>query len=260
MPATLCPVFNYDASDVHLRYAEARHLAPHTVAMWLNAIERHVPREEVKTVIDLGCGTGRFSAALGGHFSARVIAIDPSRNMLSVAAAAANERLAFVRARADHLPLRASCADLFFASMVWHHIPEKHEAGREICRVLRPGRYLCVRTPTLEALDSELYLRFFPSAKRLNEQILPARADLISCLTDCGLALVHHSVLRHPQASSPPAYADRVALRAFSDLASISDEEFRRGMAELGRYCTAVPREQEIGVDVDLFVFRSPTR
>ena len=133
MPATR-PAFDYDTSDVHLRYAEARHLAPHTVAMWLDAIGRHVPRADVRTIVDLGCGTGRFSAALGGYFSARVIAVDPSRNMLSVAATAANERLAFVQARADHLPLRDDCADLLFASMVWHHIPDKHIGDRSQVR------------------------------------------------------------------------------------------------------------------------------
>jgi len=256
MPATR-PAFDYDTSDVHLRYAEARHLAPHTVAMWLDAIGRHVPRAEVATIVDLGCGTGRFSAALGGYFSARVIAVDPSRNMLNVAAAGVNERLAFVQARADHLPLRDNCADLFFASMVWHHIPDKQQAGCEISRVLRPGGFLCIRTPTRETLPSVLHLPFFPSARLHSEQIMPRRQDLISGLADCGLELAHHNVLRHPQASSPSAYADRVALRSFSDLASISDEEFRQGMVELRRHCAAASRDQEIAVDVDLFVFRS---
>jgi SAM-dependent methyltransferase len=250
--------FDYDAGDVHLRYAAGRRISPHAMAMWLDAIERHVPRSEVQTVIDLGCGTGRFSAALRRRFSAQVVAIDPSRNMLGVAAAAAAQGLTHVQATAGHIPLRDGCADLVFASMVWHHIPDRRGAGREIAGVLRPGGYLCIRTPTLEALDSELYLRFFPSARRLNEQIMPDRRDLIACLTDCGLQLIHHGIIRHPQNSSPREYAERVGLRAFSDLASISEEEFRRGMEELRQYCAAAPQDQEIAVDVDLFVLRTP--
>ncbi len=257
MSETLRTRFDYDAGDVHLRYAEGRRISPRAMAMWLEAIERHVPRSEVKTIIDLGCGTGRFSAALRRRFSAQVVAIDPSRNMLGIAAASATAGLAYVQATAGHIPLREDCADLVFASMVWHHIPDQHEAGREIVRVLRPGGYLCVRTPTREALNSELYLRFFPSARRLNEQIMPARRDLISCLKACGLQLVHHGIIRHPQNSGPREYADRVAVRAFSDLASISEEEFRRGMQELRRYCATAPH-REIAVDVDLFVCRAP--
>jgi hypothetical protein len=41
-----------------------------------------------------------------------------------------------------------------------------------------------------------------------------------------------------------------------SDLASISDEEFRYGREQLRRYCAAAPRDEEIAADVDLFVFR----
>ena len=250
--------FNYDESDIHLRYAEGRRIPPRVMAMWLEAMGRHIPRPEVQTAVDLGCGTGRFSAALCRYFSARVIALDPSGNMLRVAAGNATDGLFFVQARAGEMPLRDGCADLVFASMVWHHIPDRHDAGRDIARVLRRGGYLCIRTPTLEALDSELYLRFFPSARRLNEQIMPARQDLIACLTDCGLQLIHHGIIRHPQNSSPREYAERVGLRAFSDLASISEEEFRRGMEELRQYCAVAPQDQEIAVDVDLFVLRTP--
>jgi ubiquinone/menaquinone biosynthesis C-methylase UbiE len=162
--------FDYDESDIHLRYAQARRISPRAMAMWLEAIGRHVPRPEVKTIVDLGCGTGRFTAILRRHFSAQVIAIDPSGNMLRVAAADATDGLAYVQTRAGQIPLHDGWADLVFASMVWHHIPDKHAAGREIARVLRRGRYLCIRTATLEAVDSELYLHFFPSARRLTSK------------------------------------------------------------------------------------------
>jgi ubiquinone/menaquinone biosynthesis C-methylase UbiE len=251
--------FNYDESDIHRRYAEGRRIQPRVMAMWLEAMGRHIPRSQVQTAVDLGCGTGRFSAALCRYFSARVIALDPSGNMLRVAAGNATNGLLFVQARAAEMPLRDGCADLVFASMVWHHIPDQHAASREIARVLRPGGYLGIRTPTLEALDSELYLRFFPTARRLNEQIMPARQDLLTCLTDCGLQLIHHGIVRHPQNNSLREYAERVALRAFSDLAAISEEEFRRGMEELRQYCATAP-QQEIAADVDLFVCRTPLR
>jgi SAM-dependent methyltransferase len=250
--------FDYDTSDLHLRYVEARRIAPQTMAMWLDAIARHVPGHEIRTIVDLGSGTGRFVAPLQQRFSAYVVAVDPSRNMLGVAAAAHAPHCGYLQAAAGRLPLRDACADLVFASMMWHHVPDKPEAGREIARVLRAGGYLCVRTATLEALDSELYLRFFPSARKVNEAIMPSRRDLISCLEHCGLALTHHGVVRHPQNRSPREYAERVGLRGFSDLASISDAEFRSGMERLRRHCALIPQDREVAVDVDLFVFRKP--
>ena len=250
--------FDYDSSDVHLRYVEARRIAPQTMAMWLDAIARHVPRSEVGTIVDLGCGTGRFIAPLQRCFGAYVAAVDPSRNMLGLASADAAPGRGYIQAMAARLPLREACADLVFASMIWHHIPDQHEAGREIARVLRRGGYLCIRTATRDALDSELYLRFFPAARKINEAIMPPRRDLICGLEDCGLALTHHSVVRHPQNRNPKEYAERVALRGFSDLAAISDAEFRSGIERLRRHCAAAPKDQEVAVDVDLFVFRKP--
>src|SRR5438132_13164639 len=44
MSGALRTRFDYDAGDVHLRYAEARRISPQAMAMWLEAIERHVPR------------------------------------------------------------------------------------------------------------------------------------------------------------------------------------------------------------------------
>ena len=45
----------------------------------------HISRAEMSLVIDLGCGTGRFSELLAAHFSAQVIGIDPSLKMLDQA-------------------------------------------------------------------------------------------------------------------------------------------------------------------------------
>jgi hypothetical protein len=42
MSGTLGTRFDYDAGDVHLRYAEGRCISPSAMAMWLEAIERRV--------------------------------------------------------------------------------------------------------------------------------------------------------------------------------------------------------------------------
>src|SRR5262249_59310885 len=118
-----------------------------------------------------------------------------------------------------------------------------------------PGRSLCIRTPSRDPPPPFLPLPFFPSARLHSEQIMPRRQDLISGVADCGLELAHHNVLRHPQASSPSAYADRVALRSFSDLASISDEEFRQGMVALRRQCAAASTGQASALDVAPVLF-----
>ena len=70
--------FKYDQTDIHLRYRQSRRLPQKTMTLWLDTIARYVNQEEIKTIIDLGCGTGRFTKALADHFAAKVYGIDPS--------------------------------------------------------------------------------------------------------------------------------------------------------------------------------------
>lgn len=247
--------FDYDRSDLPRRYNEARALAPAVMDLWLDAISRRVPRAEVRTVVDLGCGTGRFSAALGERYAARVIGIDPSQKMLQAPAPAGDKGPCYVRAGGEHVPLRNGCADLVFMSMVWHHLRDKDKAGREIARVLRPGGYFCIRLSTTDVLETSVYRRFFPTARQIQEKKLPSRAELNRRLAVCGLSFHAHCVIRHPIGDTPRAYAGRIALRGYSDLEMISDQEFERGMIELRRYCEGQPQDQAITEDIDLFVF-----
>ena len=43
------------------------------------------PKDGVSRIVDLGCGTGRYSEPLSVHFQADVIGIDPSEKMLEEA-------------------------------------------------------------------------------------------------------------------------------------------------------------------------------
>jgi hypothetical protein len=60
-----------------------------------------------------------------------------------------------------------------------------------------------------------------------------------------------HQVFEQPMAPDWNAYCDKVASRAFSDLAAISDAEFEDGVALMRREHRAGPVSQPI----DLFVF-----
>lgn len=248
--------FRYDDSDIHLRYDEAQRLPPAVMAMWMDALGRCLAGRQVTAALDLGCGTGRFVTPLRDRFQARVVAIDPSWKMLRSAANSCGDGVLFVRARAENIPLADDCIDLVYMSVVWHLVEDKGSACREIGRVLRRGGSFCLRTPTVEGLDSELSMRFFPSALLLNRRRMPSRADLAESLAAFDLVPASHLVIRHPQSASLAEYIERVGLRALTDLASIPDTEFNEGMQRLRRYGAAAPEHKPF-VDVDLFVFRN---
>jgi ubiquinone/menaquinone biosynthesis C-methylase UbiE/DNA-binding transcriptional ArsR family regulator len=97
------------------------------------------------TVGDLGCGTGRLTAALA-PFVAHVIAVDGSAAMLQ----AAKKRLRDLdnvdvrRGDLESLPIDDERLDAATVMLVLHHLSEPGRALREVARVLKPGAPLLV--------------------------------------------------------------------------------------------------------------------
>src|SRR5271169_6845101 len=112
---------DYDKSDIAATYDEARALTPARQPLWRDLLAAHVDRSAISLVVDLGCGTGRFSEILAAEFDARIIGFDPSENMIDQARRKlATGMIEFKRALADKLPLADSCVDLVFMSQVYH--------------------------------------------------------------------------------------------------------------------------------------------
>ena len=62
---------DYDKTAMPRNYDAGRSYSPEVMARWLALFAAQVAVGQVATILDLGCGTGRFSAALAGHFGAR---------------------------------------------------------------------------------------------------------------------------------------------------------------------------------------------
>jgi len=72
------------------------------------------PAPSIRRVLDLGCGTGRFTEMLGDSYHATVVGIDPSLRMLAQRAPPADGTPHFIAAHAEGLPLGAGSVDLVF--------------------------------------------------------------------------------------------------------------------------------------------------
>ena len=101
-------------------------------------------------VLDVGCGTGTFSAMLvGSNLPARVVGLDYAPAMCEVAARKANQAQAsscmrFLTGDAEHLPFRSDSFDAVTCSNSFHHYPHQERAIGEMFRILRPGGRLVV--------------------------------------------------------------------------------------------------------------------
>src|SRR5215472_16331702 len=57
----LATAIDYDKTEIAATYDQARMLYPETVRLWQDLLSVHIDRAAISQVIDLGCGTGRFS-------------------------------------------------------------------------------------------------------------------------------------------------------------------------------------------------------
>jgi len=247
---------DYDKTDIPERYTESRRLPQETVELWMKAVTDNLPPVTVRTVVDLGCGNGRFSVALAAWFKAEVVGVDPSEKMLSEADANyAGPGVRYVHGSAEAIPLPDGHADLAFLSQMYHHINNMPRALAEIARVMKPDGALCVRNSTTETQESVLYLRFFPTACEANPAKLPTRQELVDAVTAGGFRPHRQTTVTQVFAENHLRYADKIGMRSLSDLAAISDEEFEAGMERLREFCRKAPPAKPVTDDINLFVF-----
>ena len=92
--------------------------------------------------LDLGCGTGYFSRALGQRFAdAEGLAVDIAEGMLRHAQPLGGAQR-FIAGDAERLPLQSECCDLLFSSLALQWCADFSAVLREARRVLRPGGVL----------------------------------------------------------------------------------------------------------------------
>jgi SAM-dependent methyltransferase len=152
------------------RYAQSRpYFHPLAIARAKEAtgVERTVP-----LALDVACGTGLSAAALMS-ITERVIGFDISWNML--ANAERNERILYVQARAESMPIQSGSVPIMSCALAFHWF-DRDQFLREAWRVLSAEGLLLVYTngftgimredPAFQNWGREVYPQRFPTPPR----------------------------------------------------------------------------------------------
>lgn len=210
---------DYDRTELPTGYDRARDHGPEVVELWMRTVAEHVQGRNINSILDLGCGTGRFSEGLAAQFNAEVI-------------------------------------DLVFMSMSLHHFADAVAAARECRRVLSRTGSLVIRTGTRERISSYPYVPFFESTRSLLEETLPRISEIQATFATANFQLVASRIVEQTIAPDWMAYADKLAAGGDSVLARLSREDFDTGLEAVRRHAVAVGRQPVIE-PIDLLVFVS---
>ncbi|MCE9521859.1 MAG: class I SAM-dependent methyltransferase [Alphaproteobacteria bacterium] len=242
---------DYDKTDMPAVYDLGRNPPDGVLDMWLGRIATAAQGLEISTIVDLGCGTGRFSEPLAARFGANVIGVDPSAKMLSVAKSkSVSARVTFVEGSGENIPCPDASADLIFISMAFHHFRSRMSVANECHRVLRAGGLLCLRNGTRDGTSP--YERYFPNYRRTLDA-LPSAEEITETFAPSGFQQLQHQLVAHMMARNLDDLAEKAAFRADSTLVRLTQEDFDSGLATLRT--TPDARNEPAMIDIDFFVF-----
>jgi ubiquinone/menaquinone biosynthesis C-methylase UbiE len=200
-------------------------------ANWWELFELLVREADLlgRRVLDVGCGTGRFSAALHERGS-RVWGVEPSPEM----AAEARERGVNVKiARAEQLPFKEGW---FERAVLWlvAHLVDRPAVFAELARVLSPEGRIAIATFDPAHFERYYLNRLFPSLERIDRERFPEPSALLGELEAAGFAARLIPLTQRAEIGRDEAL-ERIRGRFISTLRLLDDDEFERGLSRAER-------------------------
>jgi SAM-dependent methyltransferase len=246
---------DYDATNIPAGYDKARSLGPELLELWMTTLAAHAHGRTIASILDLGCGTGRFCEALVARFNADVLGVDPSAKMLEQARAKlTNPKVRYATGTGEAIPLPSQTIDMIFMSMVFHHFLAPQQVARECRRVLQHQGLVFLRTATIERAASYPYVGFFPGSRPILQERLPRGAFIREVFETAGFRTIEVGIVTQQTAPSYSIYAERLAAGGDSILAELDRQDFRRGLDAVRAHASRVD-PQPVSEPIDFLVF-----
>jgi SAM-dependent methyltransferase len=199
-----------------------------------NEIKNLISFNNYKTVLEAGCGTGRWIKSLY-NYPQNVFGLDYSLEMLKISKTD-EPNLNILNANAICVPFKSKCVDLIFCVNAIHHFSNKEKFVNECRRVISDNGMLAVfgvdphidkHWYVYDYFDSvyENDLKRFPSLKLL-KQLFEAEKFTnvqIKVVEEINNDIVGNDVFNDPFLQKNHC----------SQLANLSEEEYERGIAKI---------------------------
>jgi len=182
-------------------------------------------------VLEVGCGTGNYIAAIEEATGASCWGIDPSAEMLT-SAREKSITIDYQVGRAEDLSgVPAGFFDLVFSVDVIHHVVDRSQYISEAYRVLKPGGWLCTVTDSEWVIRHRIPLtRYFPETVEQELRRYAPISQLKEWMKRAGFdSSFERTVEFAYDLEDISAFRDRV----FSSLHLIPEDAFQRGLRRM---------------------------
>ena len=217
---------------------------------WVEEIVSYAHIGERDEVLDIGCGTGRYTE-LFAEFCGKAVGLDNSSGMLSRAIESPAKGVDYVMSNALYAPFRSGsfdCAVMFMAVHLFE--PRQRELlFKGIYGLLKKGGRLVIITESHARIRRSLW-RYFPGLLDIDLQRFPDMATLTLELRAAGFDTARKSVKKTFGDVTTKEYLARVEGKMISTFSLMTEGEFRHGFEIFSKkltqlYPVSIPEYQE---------------
>ena len=190
-----------------------------------------------RLVVDMGCGTG-LSSEIWQGVSEKIIGIEPSDDMRSIAEKKANSKMSFINAFSDKTGLDSSCADAVVCSQSFHWM-EPESTLNEINRILKNNGIFaaidCDWPPVAKWEAEKAYARLYGKVLEIEASVPEIKESFIRYPKD-----------KHLENIIKSGYFTYVRELLFSNTESCTKERFRNIILSQGSTQTIMKKYPEL--------------
>ncbi len=231
-------------------YDAARPLSEQNLELWLKLISERIPTHRKVKLLDLGCGTGRFSIPIAAKPKFSVTGADSSKEMLSKAKRKkGSTQVKWDIQDASSLSYADSTFDAVFMSHLLHHVDHPLTVVRECYRVLRPEGVILNRYAPIEDISDDPEHRFFPETLKIDEARIPTLEQVEKWFRTAGFKDISSMTIIQRSFESAEDRLKKTELKCTSVLSLISPQSFKQGLDALRKYISENPNDPWLTLD-----------
>ena len=217
-------------SEIAPYYDKVRIQSSDYLDYWGEKIKQYGKITKNTLVLEIGCGTGRFTLPVLKMTQSQIYGLESSGEMLGKAKEKhPQEKIIWVRGKAEKLPFVSNAFDCVYMTFVIHHLEDEIKGLREIFRVLKSSGRCLILTFPHNYLKKDPS-RFFPKVLQIDLARFPSLPQLKKYLEIAGFKKIHYHLSRaYKENLSIKEYLLKFKNKYISTLNLLTEKDFQAG-------------------------------